>query len=253
MKSNQANFFEIYKLSADIEKKNVIKDLSLVIPAGETHVIMGPNGSGKSSLAKIIMGHPFFDVTGGNILFEGASILKLSPDQRAKKGIFLALQYPKEIDGVTLETFLRVAYVSIQKSRNCNFTRPSVFKFRKLLEEKMELIGLDKEFAQRSINKNFSGGEKKKVEILQILLLEPKMIILDEIDSGLDIDALKVVSKMINKLRQTGVTIILITHYQRLLEYIRPDRVHVMTQGTIIRSGGLDFLQQIEEEGYRNL
>lgn len=246
-------FFEIKNLFTSIEGKPIIKGLNLKINAGETHAIMGPNGSGKSTMANVIMGNREYNVDQGKILFEGENIIELTPDERAKKGIFLAFQHPKEIAGVNLEIFLRASYLSVKKAMDKDFETPSVFRFRKLLKEKMKFLKIDEKFLDRFLNKGFSGGEKKKIEMLQMLLLEPKLSILDETDSGLDIDALKIVSKAVNKLREKGMTVLVITHYQRILHYIKPDFVHVITNGKIIKSGGHEFAELLEKQGYENL
>jgi len=247
---NSESFFKINNLFASVDTKNVINDLNLEVRKGETHIIMGPNGSGKSSLTNVIMGHPRFKIKKGKIFFEQIDITKLETNKRAELGIFLSFQYPKEISGLSVESFLRTAYVSLNKARDPEFSVPSVFKFKKILLEVSEQLGIKAEFLERELNKGFSGGEKKKMEIMQAFVLKPKFIILDEIDSGLDVDALKIVTKAINLLKKNGVTLLLITHYYRILQYIIPDFVHLVIEGKIVKSGNKDFAIKLEKEGY---
>ena len=225
----------------------ILRGVNLEINEGEIHAIMGPNGSGKSTLSKVISGHPSYEVTDGDILFRGQSILGLEPDKRAKAGIFLAFQYPIEIPGVSIANFLRTA-MNAKRGEEMD-----IFDFSELLTEKMELLDMDVAFAERSVNEGFSGGEKKRNEILQLAMLEPTLAIMDETDSGLDIDALKVVSAGLNKIKAQHVSemgVLLITHYQRMLNYVKPDFVHVMVEGRIIRSGGPELALELEEKGY---
>ncbi len=240
-------FFEISDLTAGIEGKEIVKGLNLKINPGEIHALMGPNGSGKSTLSKVIAGHPNYPVYSGKITFDDKDLLTLAADERSKAGVFLAFQYPLEIPGVTNLNFLRTAL-------NARLEKDiSVMEFRKLLYSKMELLGIDKAFATRFVNDGFSGGEKKRNEILQLALLEPKLAILDETDSGLDIDALKVVSQGLNTIAQTSKNkpaILLITHYNRILDYIKPDYVHVFYNGHIIKSGTAELAKELESKGY---
>lgn len=248
---------EIKNLKAQVDGKEILKGLNLTVNAGEVHAIMGPNGAGKSSLSKILTGHPSYEVTGGEVLFdinfEKKSIVELEPDERAKEGIFLAFQYPVEIPGVNNLTFLMNAFNSILEHQG---SLPlSEEEFKKYLDKKMELVGLKEDFLKkgfldRGVNSGFSGGEKKKNEILQMAVLAPRLAILDETDSGLDIDALRVVSEGVNKLRTKNNAIILITHYQRLLDYIKPDFVHVLSQGKIVKTGGPELALELEKNGY---
>ncbi len=257
MKLKERNVLEIKNLKAQVDGKEILKGLNLTVNAGEVHAIMGPNGAGKSSLSKILTGHPSYEVTGGEVLFdinfEKKNIVDLEPDQRAKEGIFLAFQYPVEIPGVNNLTFLMNAFNSILEHQG---SLPlSEEEFKKYLDKKMELVGLKEDFLKkgfldRGVNSGFSGGEKKKNEILQMAVLAPRLAILDETDSGLDIDALRVVSEGVNKLRSKNNAIILITHYQRLLDYIKPDFVHVLSQGKIVKTGGPELALELEKNGY---
>ena len=252
---------EIRNLHARIEDKEILRGVNLTVRQGETHALMGPNGSGKSTLANVIMGHPRYEVTQGEILFNGINLLDLSPDKRARLGIFLAFQYPSSVPGVTVGNFLRRALEARREGYNPNAPEtPSgeapkrkgipPAEFRKLLNEKMKLLRVDNAFINRYINEGFSGGEKKRAEILQMAMLAPRMAVLDETDSGLDIDALRIVAEGVNALRGPNMGVLLITHYQRLLNYIRPDIVHVMYRGQIIRTGGADLALELEEKGY---
>jgi len=236
----------IQNLYVSINNNEIIRGLNLKISKGEVHAIMGPNGSGKSTLAKVLAGHPDYTVTGGDILLDGESILEVEPDERSRKGLFLAFQYPMEIPGVSNANFLRAAVQArLPEGRELDVT-----EFYQRLYEKMDLLEIRREFTARSVNEGFSGGEKKRNEILQMAILEPSYAVLDETDSGLDIDALKVVSSGVNKLRGPEVGILLITHYQRLLSYIVPDFVHVMSQGRVVRSGGKELALELESKGY---
>ena len=226
----------------------ILRSLNLTINRGEIHAIMGPNGSGKSTFSKIIAGHPAYEVLGGDIIFKGSSILDLDPEERSHLGIFLAFQYPIEIPGVSNEDFLRLAYNSKQKFLN----KPEVdpIEFFSIINEKLKLVNMSSIFLSRNVNEGFSGGEKKRNEILQMILLESELSILDETDSGLDIDALKIISKGINTFMDSNKAIILITHYQRLLDYIKPDYVHVMQNGRIIKTGNAELAKELEIKGY---
>ena len=239
---------EIKNLRACIDNNEILKNLNLTINRGEIHAIMGPNGSGKSTFSKIIAGHPAYEVLGGDILFKGSSILDLDPEKRSHLGIFLAFQYPIEIPGVSNEDFLRLAYNSKQKFLN----KPEVdpIEFFSIINEKLKLVNMSSIFLSRNVNEGFSGGEKKRNEILQMILLESELSILDETDSGLDIDALKIISNGINTFMDSDKAIILITHYQRLLDYIKPDFVHVMQNGKIIKTGNSELAKELERKGY---
>ena len=240
------NRLEIQDLHASIGENEIIRGLTLTVPKGEVHAIMGPNGSGKSTLAKIIAGHPDYTVTSGAVLMDGENILDLEPDERARKGVFLAFQYPSEIPGVTIANFLRAAV----QARLPEGEELEAVEYYQQLYSKMDLLEMDRSFTSRSVNEGFSGGEKKRNEILQLAMLEPKYAVLDETDSGLDIDALKIVANGVNSLRGPNLGVLLITHYQRLLEYIVPDYVHVMVQGRIVRSGDKSLALELEEKGY---
>jgi len=239
---------EIKNLKACINNNEILKSLNLTINSGEIHAIMGPNGSGKSTFSKIIAGHPAYEVLDGDIIFKGSSILSLDPEERSHLGIFLAFQYPIEIPGVSNEDFLRLAYNSRQKFLN----KPEVdpIEFFSVINKKLKLVDMSSVFLSRNVNEGFSGGEKKRNEILQMILLESELSILDETDSGLDIDALKIISKGINNFMDSNKAIILITHYQRLLDYIKPDYVHVMQNGKIIKTGNAELAKQLEIKGY---
>jgi Fe-S cluster assembly ATP-binding protein len=240
------NQLEIQDLHASIGENEILRGLSLTVPKGEVHAIMGPNGSGKSTLAKIIAGHPDYTVTSGAVLMDGENILELEADQRARKGIFLAFQYPSEIPGVTIANFLRAAV----QARLPEGEELEATDYYAELYKKMDLLEMPRTFTSRSVNEGFSGGEKKRNEILQLAMLQPKYAVLDETDSGLDIDALKIVANGVNSLRGPNLGVLLITHYQRLLDYIVPDYVHVMVQGRIVRSGGKELALELEEKGY---
>ena len=237
---------EIKDLHVSIEDKEILKGVNLTINTGEIHAIMGPNGTGKSTLSSAIMGHPSYEVTQGEVLLDGVNILELDVDERAKAGLFLAMQYPSEITGVTNADFMRSA-INAKREEGQEI---NLMQFIKKLDKQTDFLDIDKDMAQRYLNEGFSGGEKKRNEILQLMMLEPKFAILDEIDSGLDIDALKVVSKGINQMRGEEFGALMITHYQRLLNYITPDKVHVMYGGKVVKSGGPELAKRLEEEGY---
>ncbi len=240
------NRLEIRDLHAGIAGQEIIRGLSLTVPKGEVHAIMGPNGSGKSTLAKVLAGHPDYEVTSGSVTMDGEDILALAPDVRARKGVFLAFQYPSEIPGVTIANFLRAAV----QARLPEGEELEATDYYADLYEKMDMLEMDRSFTSRSVNEGFSGGEKKRNEILQMAMLKPKYAVLDETDSGLDIDALKIVANGVNALRGPELGVLLITHYQRLLDYIVPDHVHVMVKGQIVRSGGKNLALELEEKGY---
>ncbi|WZY00593.1 Fe-S cluster assembly ATPase SufC [Bacillus sp. FSL W7-1360] len=237
---------KIENLHVAIDDKEILKDFSLEIKGGEIHAIMGPNGTGKSTLASAIMGHPKYEITSGSVTMDGEDVLEMEVDERARAGLFLAMQYPSEISGITNADFMRSAINANREEGD----ELSLMKFIRKMDEKMGVLDMDQSFSQRYLNEGFSGGEKKRNEILQLLMLEPKIAILDEIDSGLDIDALKVVSEGVNQMRSDDFGCLIITHYQRLLDYITPDYVHVMMQGRIVKSGGADLARRLEAEGY---
>ncbi|MCS6873076.1 MAG: Fe-S cluster assembly ATPase SufC [Pyrinomonadaceae bacterium] len=239
---------EIKNLQAGIEGIKILKGLNLKVEKGEVHAIMGPNGSGKSTLAKVIAGHPGYEVFEGEILYEGKNLLEMEPDERAREGIFMAFQYPIEIPGVSNSQFLRIAYN--EKMKHLGLEELDPIEFNDLLKEKAKLVEMGSDFLKRSVNEGFSGGEKKRNEILQMAVLEPKLAILDETDSGLDIDALRIVANGVNSLRSKENAIILVTHYQRLLNYIEPDYVHVLADGRIVKSGNKELALKLEEKGY---
>ncbi|OEF99404.1 Fe-S cluster assembly ATPase SufC [Vulcanibacillus modesticaldus] len=236
----------IEDLQVSVEGKKILKGLSLEIKGGEVHAIMGPNGTGKSTLASTLMGHPKYKVESGSVTLNGENVLEMATDERARKGIFLAMQYPSEISGVTNADFLRSAI----NARRGEGNEISLIKFVREMEKKMSFLEMKESFAQRYVNEGFSGGEKKRNEILQMMMLKPQIAILDEIDSGLDIDALKVVAKGVNEMKGPEMGVLVITHYQRLLNYIKPDYVHIMMQGRIVRSGGPELAEKLEAEGY---
>jgi Fe-S cluster assembly ATP-binding protein len=239
---------DIKSLKASVAGKEILKGISLSVKPGEVHAIMGPNGSGKSTLAQVLAGNPAYEVTGGSVSYQGQDLLELAPEARAQQGVFLAFQYPIEIPGVSNAYFLRSAYNEILKARGKEEVDP--MEFVGIVESKLKLVDMDPAMLQRSVNTGFSGGEKKRNEILQMAVLEPKLAILDETDSGLDIDALRTVADGVNKLRAKDRSFIVVTHYQRLLNYIVPDFVHVLAQGRIVKSGGKDLALQLEEKGY---
>jgi Fe-S cluster assembly ATP-binding protein len=240
----------INNLHVSIDGKEILKGVNLSVNQGEVHALMGPNGTGKSTLAYALMGHPAYEVTEGDVYFKGQNILELEPDQRSHLGIFLAFQYPTAIPGVTLANFLRTALNAHRKANNPEDKGISIPEFRKLLKSKMELLRMDPNFAGRYLNEGFSGGEKKRAEILQMATLKPEIAILDETDSGLDIDALRIVSEGVNALRGPELGALVITHYQRILNYIKPEFVHIMLGGRIVESGGADLALHLEEHGY---
>jgi len=239
---------EIKGLHASAGEQEILRGIDLTVRAGEVHAVMGPNGSGKSTLAQVLAGHPAYTVTAGSVRFEGQDLLDMEPEERAQAGIFLAFQYPVEIAGVTNAYFLRAAYNQIRKARGEEELDPIDFLDR--LEEKLRLVDWGPEIMQRAVNSGFSGGEKKRNEILQMAVLEPKLAILDETDSGLDIDALRIVADGVNSLRRPDRATIVVTHYQRLLDYIIPDRVHVLADGRIVKSGGKELALELEAKGY---
>jgi len=245
---NRNPILEIKNLKASINNIEILKGLNLTVNEGEKHAIMGPNGSGKSTFSKVIAGHPAYQVLSGDIFFKGQSIVSLEPDERSHLGIFLAFQYPIEIPGVSNEDFLRLAYNSKLKSNNQIEIDP--IEFLSLISEKLKIIDMASTFLSRNVNEGFSGGEKKRNEILQMSLLNPELAILDETDSGLDIDALKIISKGINTYMNQNKAIILITHYQRLLDYVKPDYIHVMQDGKIIKTGNAQLAEELEKKGY---
>jgi Fe-S cluster assembly ATP-binding protein len=235
---------KIEDLHVEIDGQEIVKGLDLEVGRGEIHAIMGPNGSGKSTLANVLMGHPRYEVTGGSITFQGEDVFELEPDERAKLGMFLAFQYPSEVPGVSVANFLRTAVNSVREEEL------SPMEMYRLLQEKMGIMQMDPKFAERYLNEGFSGGEKKRNEILQMLMLDPKLAIMDETDSGLDIDALQVVAKGVNEMKGPEFSAVIITHYQRILRYIEPDRVHVMLDGRLVTSGGKELADDLEEKGY---
>jgi Fe-S cluster assembly ATP-binding protein len=239
---------EIRDLHATVNDNEILKGIDLTVNKGEVHAIMGPNGSGKSTLSKILAGHPAYQVTKGEVLYEGRNLLELAPDERAREGVFLAFQYPVEVPGVSNAQFLRLAYN--EKRKHLGEEELDPLEFKDLLKERAEIVEMEASFMNRSVNEGFSGGEKKRNEILQMAVLEPKLAILDETDSGLDIDALRIVAGGVNKLKKPDNAIILVTHYQRLLNYIIPDFVHVISAGRIVKSGGKELALELEAKGY---
>ncbi|MEG0475404.1 MAG: Fe-S cluster assembly ATPase SufC [Carnobacterium sp.] len=240
---------EITNLHVSIEEKEILKGVNMTINTGEIHAIMGPNGTGKSTLAAAIMGHPSYKVTEGTIFLDGANILDMAVDERARAGLFLGVQYPSEIAGITNAEFMRAAI----NARRPEEDKISVMNFIRKMDEKMAVLDMPEEMAERYLNEGFSGGEKKRNEILQLMMIEPTFAILDEIDSGLDIDALKVVSKGVNEMRGKGFGALIITHYQRLLNYVTPDVVHVMMNGVVVKTGGAELAKRLEAEGYKGI
>ena len=238
----------IKDLHASVGDKPILKGLSLTVEKGSVHAVMGPNGSGKSTLAQVLAGNPAYEVTGGSIEYDGRDLLEMQPEERAQAGMFLAFQYPVEIPGVSNAYFLRAAYNEIRKARGADEVDP--LEFADLMEEKLKLVDMDSGMLNRSVNTGFSGGEKKRNEILQMAVLEPRLAILDETDSGLDIDALRIVADGVNKLKRPDNATIVVTHYQRLLNYIVPDFVHVLANGRIMKSGGKQLALELEEKGY---
>lgn len=235
---------EIKGLRASVEGKEILKGIDLELSQNESHAIMGPNGSGKSTLANVVMGRPGYSVVEGSVVFKGEDITHMTPDQRAQRGLFLAMQYPVEVPGVSVVNFLRTAYQAVKANQI------SALEFRKHMKSKMEMLGVEDAMVNRYVNQGFSGGEKKKVEILQLAVLEPSIAILDETDSGLDIDSLKSVATGVAELIGPDLGVLLITHYQRILNYITPNRIHVMMDGRIVKSGGAELAKELEEKGY---
>jgi Fe-S cluster assembly ATP-binding protein len=238
---------EIHDLRAEVEGKEILKGIDLTVTQGETHALMGPNGSGKSTLSNVIMGRPGYVVTSGEVIFKGEKITGLTTDQRAKRGLFLALQYPTEVPGVSVVNFLRTAYQAVKGEQM------SALAFRKHMKGQMDRLGIEDAMVQRYVNQGFSGGEKKRNEVLQLAVLEPALAILDETDSGLDIDSLKLVAESVNELAGPELGVLIITHYQRMLNYITPGFVHVMMAGRIVKSGGAEIAHELEEKGYEGL
>ncbi len=244
---------EIKDLHVSVEGKEILKGINLTVKQGEIQALMGPNGSGKSTLAYAILGHPKYKITQGDILIDGESILQWTPDKRARKGLFLAFQYPHEISGVTVFNFLRTAYNSLKLNGDIKDKKQelaSILQFQKLVKEKLSLLKIDENILKRYLNEGFSGGEKKRTEILQLAVLQPTFAVLDETDSGLDIDALKTVASGINKLSGPNMGVLLITHYNRILRHIKPHKVHVLVDGKIVKSGGEKLAEELEEKGY---
>ena len=241
---------EIRNLHAGINGQEILKGVDLTVKQGEVHALMGPNGTGKSTLAYILMGHPAYEVISGEVWFKGQNILEIEPDERSRLGIFLAFQYPVAIPGVTVANFLRTALNARRKAQNPEDKGIPIPEFRRLLKEKMDILKMDHSFAGRYLNDGFSGGEKKRAEILQMATLQPEIAILDETDSGLDIDALRIVSEGVNALRSADLGALVITHYQRILNYIKPEFVHIMLGGRMVESGGADLALHLEEHGY---
>lgn len=246
-----SSFLEIRDLHAGIDGNEILKGVYLVVKTGEIHALMGPNGTGKSTLANILMGHPAYEVTSGEIIFNGENIIEMAPDERARKGLFLAFQYPVAIPGLSVANFLRSAINAHRKSKDPEDKGIPIPEFRKMLKEKMDLLEMSHDFAGRYLNDGFSGGEKKRAEILQLATLEPEIAILDETDSGLDIDALRIVASGVNALAGPTLGVLVITHYQRILNYIKPDVVHIMLNGKIVETGKAELAEQLEEHGYK--
>lgn len=241
---------EIRNLHVNVEGKEILKGVNLNVNQGEVHALMGPNGTGKSTLAYTLMGHPHYEVTAGEVVFKGQNVLELEPDVRSHLGLFLAFQYPVAIPGVTLANFLRTAVNAQRKAHNPEDKGISIPEFRRMLKERMEVLKMDPSFAGRYLNEGFSGGEKKRAEVLQLATLQPEIAIMDETDSGLDIDALRVVAEGVNALRGPDLGVMVITHYQRILNYIRPDFVHIMLDGRVVETGGAELALHLEEHGY---
>jgi Fe-S cluster assembly ATP-binding protein len=251
--TNEAATLEIRDLRVSVENKEILRGVDLTVRQAEVHALMGPNGSGKSTLAGVVMGRPGYQVTGGDVLFQGQSILGFTPDERARRGLFLAFQYPVEVPGVSVVNFLRSAYNALKNPTGEETKKVSALAFRSLMKEKMALVGVDDDMVRRYVNQGFSGGEKKRMETLQLAVLEPRIAILDETDSGLDIDALKAVASGINQLRGPDLGLLLITHYQRILEYVTPDHVHVLMGGRVVKEGGPDLAHELEAKGYEGI
>ena len=239
---------EIRNLHATIDDQEILRGVNLTVKAGEIHAIMGPNGSGKSTLAKVLAGHPSYQVTAGEVIYQGRNLLELAPDERAREGVFMAFQYPIEIPGVSNANFLRMAYNEIARHHGRDELDP--LEFDDLIREKIRIVEMNESFINRAVNEGFSGGEKKRNEILQMAVLEPKLAVLDETDSGLDIDALRIVAGGVNKLANKDNAILLVTHYQRLLDYIEPHFVHVLYRGQIVKTGGKELALELEKKGY---
>lgn len=239
---------DIKNLHASVDGKDILKGIDLTVNAGEVHAIMGPNGSGKSTLAQVLAGHPSYEVTGGTVMYDGKDLLDMEPEERAQAGVFLAFQYPVEIPGVSNAYFLRTAYNEVRKARGLPEADP--LEFLDIMEERLRVVDMDQEMLNRSVNTGFSGGEKKRNEILQMAVLQPTLAILDETDSGLDIDALRIVAEGVNKLKRPDNATIVVTHYQRLLNHIVPDYVHVLAGGRIVKSGGKELALELEAKGY---
>jgi Fe-S cluster assembly ATP-binding protein len=248
MTAKKKPMLEVKGLRASAGEKEILRGIDLTVNAGEVHAVMGPNGSGKSTLAQVIAGHPAYEVTAGQVLYEGKDLLDMDPEERAQAGVFLAFQYPVEIPGISNAYFLRAAYNEIRKARGLE--EVDSMDFLDLLEEKLRLVEWGPEIMSRAVNSGFSGGEKKRNEILQMAVLEPKLAILDETDSGLDIDALRIVANGVNTLRRPDRATVVVTHYQRLLNHIIPDRVHVLSAGRIVKSGGKELAHELEARGY---
>ena len=242
------SLLEIRNLRARVEDKEILKGIDLTVNVGEVHAVMGPNGSGKSTLAQVLAGNPAYEVTGGSIIYDGKNVLEMEPEERAQAGLFMAFQYPVEIPGVSNAYLMRSAYNEIRKARGLEEVDP--LEFLDIMEQRLKLVDMDPDMQHRSVNAGFSGGEKKRNEILQMAVLEPRLAILDETDSGLDIDALRIVAHGVNSLRRSDNATIVVTHYQRLLNYIVPDRVHVLAGGRIVRSGGKELALELETKGY---
>ena len=248
---NKDVLLEIHDLHAAVDGKEILKGVDLTIRRGEVHAVMGPNGAGKSTLGSVLAGRPTFEVTGGSVLYEGRDLLALSPEERSWAGLFLSFQYPVEIPGVSITNFMKAAVTAHRKAKGLPELTPA--EYIKLLKEKMNLVKMKGEFARREVNVGFSGGEKKRCEIFQMAVLEPTLSILDETDSGLDVDALRIVAEGVNRLRTPDTASIVITHYQRLLDYIVPDIVHVLKDGRIVRTGGRELVDLIEQQGYEGI
>ena len=246
--SNKNTLLEVRNLSAAVAGIEILKGINLTVKAGEVHALMGPNGSGKSTFAKVLAGHADYTVTGGEVLYQGKNLLEMAPEQRSRAGVFLAFQYPIEIPGVSNSAFLRLAYNTMQAARGGEELDP--LEFDDFIREKIKIVGMDPSFLDRSVNEGFSGGEKKRNEIVQMAVLEPKLAVLDETDSGLDIDAMKIVANGVNHLIKPDNAVVLVTHYQRLLNYIVPDYVHVIEGGQIVKTGGKELAQELERRGY---
>ena len=251
--SNGTATLEVKGLHASTAGRDILTGVDLTVRQGEVHALMGPNGSGKSTLAGVIMGRPGYEVTRGDVLFNGESVLPLTPDERARRGLFLAFQYPVEVPGVSVVNFLRSAYNSLKNPTGDEEKKISALAFRKILKEKMSLVGVDDDMVRRYVNQGFSGGEKKRMETLQLAVLDPQIAILDETDSGLDIDALKAVATGINQLSGPRLGLLVITHYQRILNYVTPGHVHVLMGGRIVKSGGAELAKELEDKGYDGL